>query len=558
MARKTFLVIAFCMLFLGASSQSPKYEVRAVWLTTLNGLDWPTVKATSPESIERQKQQLLDILDRLSRTHVNTILLQTRVRATTLYSSRYEPFDGCLTGKPGRDPGYDPLQFAIDECHKRGMELHAWVVAIPVGKWNSIGCKQLRERYPSMIMKKEDEGYMNPENGQTAGYIANICREIVDRYDVDGIHLDYIRYPENWKYKVSRSQGRENITRIVRQIHQAVKASKPWVKLSCSPVGKFSDLTRYPSRGWNAYETVCQDAQGWLREGIMDQLYPMMYFKGDNFYPFAVDWSANTYGRTVAPGLGIWLLSRGKDGANWPLTDITRELHVLRQLGMGHTYFRSRFFTDDVKGIYSFVKRQFDIYPSLTPPMTWQSAVHPSRPQGIKLDNSDGRLRISWWGAQDRSSAPYLMYNVYASTKAPVDINDARNLIARRITQPQLTLSSDDGQHYYAVTAIDRYGNESDAIQSLQTKRKSQVEWLSNDGRNLQMPARDNTMEYDYLNITSMAGNVMTIRAMTDKIINIRTLPNGIYNLNAVDRKKRIRRIGQFMIKRDLPEMEGF
>ncbi len=108
------------------------------------------------------------------------------------------------------------------------------------------------------------------------------------------------------------------------------------------------------------------------------------------------------------------------------------------------------------------------------------------------------------------------------------------------------------------MTAPDRNGNESDAIQSLQTKRKSQVEWLSNDGRNLQMPARDNTMEYDYLNITSMAGNVMTIRAMTDKVINIHTLPNGIYNLNAVDRKKRIRRIGQFMVKRDLPEMEGF
>ena len=554
MARKSLLAVILCLLSLGATAQVPKYEVRAVWLTTLNGLDWPSVKATSPESIERQKQQLRTILDRLDRTHVNTVLLQTRVRATSLYPSRYEPFDGCLTGKPGRNPGYDPLQFAIDECHRRGMELHAWVVAIPVGKWNSIGCRQLRDRYPSMIMKKDDEGYMNPENSQTAGYIANICREIVENYDVDGIHLDYIRYPENWKYKVSRHQGRENITRIVRQIHQAVKGVKPWVKLSCSPVGKYSDLTRHPSRGWNAYETVCQDAQGWLREGIMDQLYPMMYFKGDNFYPFAVDWADNAYGRTVAGGLGIWLLSRGNEGANWPLTDITRELHVLRQLGMGHCYFRSRFFTDNVKGIYSFVERQFDTYPSLTPPMTWQSARKPTRPQGMRIDDSGDITAISWWGAKDNSGAPYLMYNVYASTTTPVDIRDARNLVARRITQPQLTLNGEDNSHYFAVTAIDRYGNESDAIQSDQPRQAPRVSWLSNDGRTLQMPPLDPTMAYDYLNITNMMGNVMTIRVITDKI-NIRTLPNGVYTLNAVDRHKRARRIGQFMVKRDIPQM---
>ena len=134
MAKKIYLTLILCMMILGVSAQVPKYEVRAVWLTTLNGLDWPSVKATNPESIERQKQQFRNILDRLGQSHVNTILLQTRVRATTLYPSRFEPFDGCLTGKPGRNPGYDPLQFAIDECHKRGMELHAWVVAIPVGK----------------------------------------------------------------------------------------------------------------------------------------------------------------------------------------------------------------------------------------------------------------------------------------------------------------------------------------------------------------------------------------------------------------------------------------
>ncbi len=546
--RKSWILLVFCMLFLASKGQVPKYEVRAVWLTTLNGLDWPSVKANGPESIERQKAQLRTILDQLHQSNVNTILLQTRVRATTIYPSRYEPFDPCLTGKGGQHPGYDALQYAIDECHKRGMELHAWVVAIPVGKWNNIGCRQLRERSKSLVIKKGDEGFMNPENSQTADYIANICGEIVDNYDVDGIHLDYIRYPENWKYTVSRTKGREHITSIVRRIHQRIKAKKPWVKLSCSPIGKYSDLTRYSSKGWNAYDAVCQDAQGWLREGLMDQLYPMMYFRGDNFYPFAVDWAENTYGRTIVPGLAIWLLSR-REGNDWPLTDITRELHVTRQLGMGHTYFRSRFFTDNVKGIYNYVQRYVDPYPSLTPPMTWQSDARPTPPQDMSMTNEGERLRLKWWGAKANNDSPELLYNVYTSRESPVDVNDVRNLIARRLSRTSLTFSKDDGAHYFAVTAIDRYGNESIALQS-DIPHQPGIEWLPNDGRQLQMPQLDPTMSCEYISIKSMAGNVVTLRPYSQGPVSIRTLHDGVYTLNCVDKHKNSRRIGQFIIRR--------
>ena len=141
---------------------APKYEVRAVWLTTIGGLDWPHHYAQTPSSISRQQQELTDILDKLKAANVNTVLLQTRIRGTVIYPSQYEPWDGCLSGNPGTSPGYDALQFAIDECHKRGMELHAWVVSIPVGKWNKLGCTSLRRRFPRLIRKIGDEGYMNP------------------------------------------------------------------------------------------------------------------------------------------------------------------------------------------------------------------------------------------------------------------------------------------------------------------------------------------------------------------------------------------------------------
>ena len=240
------LYIFFSWIALFAQSAvSPKYEVRAVWLTTIGGLDWPHSYARSSYSIEKQKNELRTLLDLYQKAGINTVLIQTRIRATTIYPSIYEPWDGCLSGNPGQSPGYDALQFAIDECHKRGMELHAWVVTIPVGKWNKLGCQRLRQKYPSLIRKIGPDGYMNPEDPRTASYLADICAEITTNYDIDGIHLDYIRYPETWKLKVSHEQGRRYITNIVSAIHNRVKTHKPWVKISASPIGKFNDLSRY-------------------------------------------------------------------------------------------------------------------------------------------------------------------------------------------------------------------------------------------------------------------------------------------------------------------------
>ncbi len=280
----------------------------------------------------------------------------------------------------------------------------------------------------------------------------------------------------------------------------------------------------------------------------MDQLYPMMYFKDDNFYPFAVDWAWNTYGRTVAPGLGIWMMSR-TEGSNWSLMDITREMNVLRSLGMGHTYFRSRFFTDNLKGIYTYAKDKFDQYPSLTPPMTWLSTAIPSRPEGMNMTSTAGKLVLRWWGGTDTSgSSSYIMYNVYTSKVSPVDVNDGRNLIARRLRHPQLVLANDDGEHFFAITAIDRYGNESAPLQSKEPY-KSNIEWLKNDGSQLSLPPIDPTLDAYYVCVESMQGNVLMTRIKTPTL-NIRSLPNGVYSLKVMNRQKKSFHIGQFIIKR--------
>ena len=542
--RRYITTIALLLLTLHAFSQVPKREVRAVWLTTIGGIDWPRTRGEA-----QQKRELIQILDRLQAANVNTVLLQTRVRASTIYPSDYEPWDVCMTGRAGGNPGYDPLRFAVDECHRRGMELHAWVVTIPVGKWNNPACKQLRSRYPSLIKKIGDEGYMNPESSETGNYLAKICKEITDRYDIDGIHLDYIRYPEKWTFKVSRDQGRNYITDIVRKIHRAVKQSKPWVKVSCSPIGKFSDLSRYNSKGWNAYHTVCQDAQRWLREGLMDELFPMMYFRENNFYPFAIDWKERDYGRIVAPGLGIWFLDRHE--GNWPLTDITRELQVLRQLNLGHTYFRSKFFTDNTKGIYNYVRDQFDQYPALVPAMTWEHSTPPSAPTRFGQKRHDDMVELRWDGSHDNSNGPYLLYNVYASRTTPVDVTDARNLIAARLVTNQLFLKSsgDDRPMYYAITAMDRYGNESAALQSNAIRGASRIPLLKNDGRRLFL-TKDPSLDASVIIIESIVGNEVSRKPYTGETVDISRLPEGMYVVRGQNKNKVRHRIGEFIIKR--------
>lgn len=547
--RFTTLLIALAAVFTLAAQ--PKYEVRAVWLTTIGGIDWPHSYAGSARSIERQKDELRDILDRLQRANINTVLLQTRIRATTIYPSAYEPWDGCLSGKPGKSPGYDALKFAIDECHRRGMELHAWIVAIPVGKWNGAGCVRLRKRHPGLVRKIGDEGYLDPEKPQTAEYLADLCAEITGNYDIDGIHLDYIRYHETWPMKVSRRQGRTNITNIVRAISRRVKSIKPWVKMSCSPIGKYKDLSRFSSYGWNAYERVCQDAQAWLRDGLMDELFPMMYFRGNQFYPFALDWNEHSYGRIVAPGLGIYFMSpREKD---WPLADITREMLTLRHYGMGHAFFRSKFFTDNVKGIYDFTAQSFNQYPALIPPMTWQSSARPSAPSGLSRRTQEDNVELLSWTPVDKDTTR-IMYNVYSSREYPVNTDDARNLTVVRLRKSSLIIPHDPTR-YYAVTAIDRYGNESTPLQERHTNPDTPETRITDrllkcDGKTLSLPEKGSVLDAAFVTIETLQGHIVATRLYNGTVADVSRLPEGMYVLRSLGRKGVTHRLGYFVIRR--------
>ena len=478
--------------------EHPLRETRAVWLTTIGGLDWPRIKVTDASSRERQKQELIRILDSYKRANINTVIFQTRVRAALLYPSKIEPWELSLTGKAGQSPGYDPLAFCIEECHKRGMEIHSWIVCIPIGtreQQNGYGSSSLIKKHPELVKTaKGGEMFMIPGKPETADYIASICKEIVENYDVDGISLDYIRYPEStFNYSddelyprassMSKAEWqRENITRIVRRVHDVVKPIKPWVKLSSSPIGKYADTRRYSAGGWNCYDAVWQDPKLWLRENYQDMLFPMMYFTGNNYYPFLFDWLENAYGHPICPGLGIYFLDP-REG-RWTLNEVRAEMHTARNSGIGGiAFYRGEFLTNNCKGIYDTTCDEFFPYPALTARMTWMGdTIAPSAPTYIIY--KEGTL---YWRApqppkgegsrdvpnisQDSDSpspsgAGGLLYNVYGSNLYPVDITKAENLLAVNLRDTHWTLNARAQKlRHYAITAIDRFGNESPALQ---------------------------------------------------------------------------------------------
>ena len=563
--KKLFLFTLLCVITITAHAQTnlsdyltkqmPKRETRAVWLTTLANLDWPKTYARSAESIEQQKQELIDILDKYQKANINTVLLQARVRAATIYPSDIEPWDRCITGIEGRAPGYgyDPLAFAVTECHKRGMELHAWIATIPVGAKNSLGCRTLKQK-GFRIRNYATGSYLDPADPSVAPYLASICGEIVRKYDVDGINLDYIRYPDGWPRPSYRDgdtpdDRRSNITTIVRAIHDEVKSIKPWVKMSCSPIGKHADLARYSSKNFNAHDRVSQEAQEWLKLGLMDQLYPMQYFRGDNYYPFLADWVENAYKREIVTGLGTYFLDP-REG-NWTLGDLTRQMYVSRDLGVGHAHFRSYFLTANKQGVYDFEK-QFNAVLSLTPTVQGVTS-NGSVPQPINASLAERRedksVTLAW-----KAVSPY--YNIYASYGYPVDTEDARNLLYARYTGQIINLKNVNPNLYFAVRGMDRYGHETAALQENSnnlTTSKSSVSLLANDGNTVTLPAAAKLTDADHYVILSLQGVILRIvsaKSVRNNQLYIGSLSDGMYSLKVYNHKKKSFALGSFMVKR--------
>jgi uncharacterized lipoprotein YddW (UPF0748 family) len=486
-------MIKFFLLFLTIFSQfllsQPKSEVRAVWLTTVHRLDWPT-----NSGITTQQAELRQILDQLKAANFNTIFLQVRSRGGVLYPSAIEPWATALTQTLGGNPGYDPLQFAIDEAHKRGFEIHAWwnvyhshtavnsPTPPPVTNPPHIvhSNPNLVRLYP--YVKDGVQYYdfwLDPGFPESRNYLLNLAMEMVRKYNIDGIHFDYIRYPDPsfsddstfqlyGAGQIKSNWRRNNVTQFVSAIYDSIQAVKPMLKVGSAPIGIYQDLSPCNS-GWDGFTQVFQDSRRWLLLKKHDYLSPQIYHNINDcprFDSLAINWISNSFDRHIYPGIAVYRM--GASDGNWTLSEITAQIDSSRKFGgKGQTYYRTGSFKSNQKGIRDHLQNNQYKYPANIPPMPWKDNIKPNAPVNISLTTTDSLAFTLTWSkpspAQDGDTAVY--YNVFRDNQFPVDINDITKMIKfRMVNDTSLVILFDTiptSNHYFAVTAFDKGYNES-------------------------------------------------------------------------------------------------
>lgn len=469
---KTAVLFLLLLFPLVSFAQYPAKEIRAVWLTTNWGLDWPVRGA----SVENQKEQLRKILDQLQEEHINTVLFQTREQGRVFYRSSVEPLSPFFN----HDNNFDPLAFAVEECHKRGMECHAWLITYPMGKARQRTVKkgrkkvQVAETPPAENYKlMEGTWYLDPGHPRTKEHILSLVKEIVSNYDVDGIHFDYIRYPSNTRqfpdddtYRLygkgmdKENWRRDNINQLVASTYDMVKSIKGWVQVSSSPLGRYRVLRDVaPNDGWTAYETVFQDAGSWLQQGKHDLVFPMMYYRKHLFNPFLDDWAKNSNGRPVVPGIGIYQMMGNEQ--DWPLDDISDQINYSREAKVqGQAYFRVGNLLGNLKGVKELIRGYYP-YPAKLLPLTWLDNEAPNSPLNLEAyRDEDGHLHLKW-DAPDSTEG--FTYTIYVSSDDDADVNNPTQILTTGLRGNSFSFPYREGDFgmYYSVTASDRYHNES-------------------------------------------------------------------------------------------------
>jgi len=474
LCRMRFL-IAFLLLFLFYSqlSANPKQEIRAVWLTTNYGLDWPTRPLKSDFDVLAQKEELNRVLTRLQEANINVVFLQTRLRGDVIYPSGIEPYSEYIKSQSYYNPDCDMLAYAIEACHEKGMECHAWFVTYPLGaKTKDLPPALKNKKY--LVRTFQDELYLDPGNPETDTYLLSLITELVNKYDIDGLHFDYVRYPDKAtkfpdesSYKqYGRKQPKEdwrrgNISRFIYTAYDTVKALKPWVQVSSSVVGMYEKIGNTPAH-WTAYHDVYQDPVDWLEKGKHDFIVPMMYYSDNLFFPFVPDWVLRSKERLVVPGLGLYQMDEAE--MNWPSETILSQIHYSRehQTG-GNAFYRTKYLTDNKKGILDEIKNVYST-PALLPPLNWLSETIPGTPQSLEVVSKDDRICFRWESGENKEGG--IFYNLYRSAGFPVDIENPENLVATRLSRPQFEIPLDnsiESGYYYVITSYDRFHSESEA-----------------------------------------------------------------------------------------------
>ena len=474
------------------SPPSPKKEFRSVWVTTAWGLDWPKTTSTSG-----QQSSLIRILDQMVGQNMNAIVFQASARGDAYYQSERLPWAYNLTGTPGNDPGWDPLQFLIDEAHKRGMEVHAWFNAFAVA-YVSANDAPASADIPNVLhnyiewmeydlVEQNDNsidtvynGWMNPGIPEAREWqVANVM-ELVENYDIDAIHFDRIRYAsggytrDNTLMAEHNPEGigtladwrRWNVTEFVRMVHEGVQEIRPSVRVGVTPLGHYDAGS---TDGWGAgygYSSVFQDTRYWAEMGYVDYIAPQIYWDIGTTTPprFAYivnDWvEKRRNDRFIYVGIAAY--------QPYVRSELGQQIDTSRAKGAdGQLFFRNdNIATSTFSGRYDRI--------AIVPPMTWRNMIEPNPVNNLAYDITGNNILLTWDEPDPGrgETDPFFRYLVYRAKTSQVIsgqliIDNPEHLIALTgertlVDEPE---AGNDGEDYtYFVTALSRNNVEGDYI----------------------------------------------------------------------------------------------
>lgn len=477
-------------------SSGVKREVRSVWMATVWALDWPS----STSSTTAQKNEMVKYLDVLQKNNFNAIYFQVRTMSDAFYKSSYEPWSSYLTGTRGKDPGWDPLAFVVEECHKRGMECHAWVnpYRFSTGSnWSTAQDQALKSAGMLLAYTKSDgktTTILNPGLESVRKRIVDVCKEIISNYDVDGLVFDDYFYPEGipvtssagdydlWqKSGASMTFGdwrRNNVNQMVADVYKMVQQQKPYVRFGISPAGAACTsaavaakhgIDRCPVASDWQYDGIFSDPVAWLEAGTIDYISPQLYWKTNHktnpFGPMTKWWSyvAKHFGRHHYASHSISFLNSSNTTSDWE--EIGKQVQFSRDYteneAPGAVFYSAAYVTGKKQsGFGEWLQVNKFQNKALTPAIDWKK----SDLEKVQVSALSKRATVLSWAGVDN-----VRYSVYAVPEyvnvETLDSNIPAEYLLGVSYKTTYTMPDDKKSGYnYAVCVLDRYGNEYEPV----------------------------------------------------------------------------------------------
>ena len=471
-------------------SSGVKREVRSVWMATVWALDWPS----STSSTTAQKNEMVKYLDVLQKNNFNAVYFQVRTMSDAFYKSSYEPWSSYLTGTRGKDPGWDPLAFVVEECHKRGMECHRFSTG---SNWSTAQDQALKSAGMLLAYTKSDgktTTILNPGLESVRKRIVDVCKEIISNYDVDGLVFDDYFYPEGipvtssagdydlWqKSGVSMTFGdwrRNNVNQMVADVYKMVQQQKPYVRFGISPAGAACTsaavaakhgIDRCPVASDWQYDGIFSDPVAWLEAGTIDYISPQLYWKTNHktnpFGPMTKWWSyvAKHFGRHHYASHSISFLNSSNTTSDWE--EIGKQVQFSRDYteneAPGAVFYSAAYVTGKKQsGFGEWLQVNKFQNKALTPAIDWKK----SDLEKVQVSALNKRATVlSWTGVGN------VRYSVYAVPESvnveTLDSNIPAEYLLGVSYKTTYTMPDDKKSGYnYAVCVLDRYGNEYEPV----------------------------------------------------------------------------------------------